>query len=91
MTLTPEQIADEEYRAALWRAQAAARVAYQTSLWSSLAGSPAAYAELMDDWDAVIQWLAEADEPGTDPEDDYGQPPEGLSDQVNVGRPAHEH
>jgi hypothetical protein len=85
VTFTPAQAAEEEYRAALWRAQTSRRVAYQTGLWNALAGSPAAYVALMAAWMPVIEWLAESAEPGTDPEDDYGQAP-WLSDTVNVGR-----
>lgn len=89
--ITPEQIADEEARATLWREQAAQRVAFQTELWGRLAGSPQAYAAFMARWQALILWLSERQEPATDPEDDYTYDPLHLGDQVNVGRAAHEH
>ena len=77
--------ATEEARAALWRRQRAARIAYQTRLWQSLAGNPAAYARLHVRWWPVIAWLAERQEPDVDPEDDYGFDSLGISDTVNVG------
>ena len=89
--LTPEQIADEEARAALWREQVARRVAFQTGLWGRLAGSPQAYAAFLARWEAVILWLTERQEPIVDPEDDYEHDPLQLSEQVNVGRPSREH
>jgi hypothetical protein len=84
MTLTPEQIAEEEARAALWREQTARRAAYQAGLWQSLSGSPAAREQLLAAWAPVILWLGERDDE-TDPEDDYGEDPL-LSEIVNVGR-----
>jgi hypothetical protein len=85
MTFTPEQAAAEEARAQLWRDQQARRVAYQTRLWWSLAGSPTAAAQLRKDWDPVVQWLLERDQPQFDPQDDPGFDPLGISDSVNVG------
>ena len=86
MTLTPEQIADEEYRAALWRAEQARRAAYQQGLWASLAGSPAARDQAYAAWSPVIEWLAERDMPDVDPEDDNVMPWPCMDETVNVGR-----
>jgi hypothetical protein len=83
MTPTPEQIAEEEYRAALWRDQQARRVAYQQGLWYALAGSASAHAQLMAAWQPVIDWLAESENP-IDPDDDPVDP-FGMSGTVNVG------
>lgn len=84
--ITPEEIADEEARAALWRTQAQRRVAYQAQLWASLAGSPAAAAQFWANWRALIEWVAEGNEPTVDPCDDADVDPLGISDSVNVGR-----
>jgi hypothetical protein len=83
--ITPEQIADEEYRAQLWRSQVTRRVQFQQSLWNGLAGDPFAYARLRASYLAIELWLLEAGEPLTDPEDDPGFDPFGISDTVNVG------
>lgn len=89
MTLT--DLATEEARAQLWRDQAGRRVSYQQHVWQALAGSPAAYAQLTEDWAALVAWLLEGQEPWTDPDEDYGAPDPVLYDQTNVGRPANEH
>jgi hypothetical protein len=83
--ITPEQLADEEARAALWREQQRRRVAYQQALWASLAGDPAAAAALRLAWEPILAWQLEREEPDVDPEDDPGFDPLGISDQVNVG------
>ena len=85
MTITPEQIADEEARAALWRAQVQRRAAFQAELWASLAGDPVAAQRLRDNYQAILLWSAERDEPPLDPEDDPSFDPLGISDTVNVG------
>ena len=84
--ITPAEILAEEARAALWRAQVQRRAAYQTQLWASLAGSPEATAQLYANWRAVIEWMAEGNEPAVDPCDDPDVDPLGISDTVNVGR-----
>lgn len=76
---------DDEQRAALWRDQQRRRVAFQTELWQSLAGDPAATQQLHDDWRAIELWLLERDEPVYDPDDDPFFDPLGISDSVNVG------
>ena len=85
MTITPEQIADEERRAQLWRDQAARRAQYQQGLRLSLAGSYDAAQALREAWLPVELWLLEGHEPAVAPEDDPTLDPLGLSDQVNVG------
>lgn len=86
MTITPEEILAEEARAALWRAQVQRRAAFQTQLWASLAGAPAAYAQFWANWRALLDWIAEGNEPGVDPADDPDVDPLKISDSVNVGR-----
>lgn len=81
----PDWQLDEERRAALWREQVARRVAFQTALWTSLAGSPVAYRAFLDNWLPLIEWLAERDEPEVEPEDDYELDPLRISETVNVG------
>ena len=83
MTMTPEQIAAEEARAALYREQQTRRVHYQTNLWKSLAGSPVAYRAFMARWNPLIEYLAER-EIEVDPATELD--PLGISDTVNVGR-----
>lgn len=80
--VTPEEIAAEEARAALYRAQQARRVQFQSELWSSLAGSPVAHRAFMARWQALIDYLAERDIEA-DPETELD--PLGISDTVNVG------
>lgn len=80
--MTPD--AAEEARAQLYRDQAARRVQYQTSLWYSLAGPPAAYQEFNARWQPLVDWLAERDLPPVDSKDEID--PLGQSDTVNVGR-----
>jgi hypothetical protein len=84
--ITPEQIADEEARAQLWRDQARRRVAYQEALWyGTLAGDPVALTQLHAAWAPVELWLLERQEPELLPEDDPSFDPLGLSDSLNVG------
>lgn len=94
MTITPEQIADEEARAQLWRDQAARRLAYQAELRQDLAGDPAAAERVRGAWQAIELWQQEAAEPSIDPQDDPGFDPlevnargreTRLSDSVNTG------
>lgn len=82
--MTPEEIAAEEARALEYRQQATRRVHYQTGLWQSLAGSPAARQALMDAWQPVIDWMAEREMPPVSNQDETD--PLGMSDWVNVGR-----
>jgi hypothetical protein len=81
--MTPEQIADEEARAAAWREQQVRRATFQQQLWLSLAGDPAAHAALDAAWQPLVLWAIEHQEPDTDPELDID--PIGISDTVNVG------
>jgi hypothetical protein len=74
--------ADEEARAAAYRAQQARRVEFQVALWDSLAGPQAARDALYAAWQPLIDYLAERDlDVDTDDEVD----PLGISDTVNVG------
>ncbi len=74
--------ADEEARAAAYRAQQVRRVSFQVALWDSLAGSQAARDALYAAWQPLIDYLAERDlDVDTDDEVD----PLGISDTVNVG------
>lgn len=85
MTFTPTEQAAEEARAALWRAQVQRRAAFQTELWASLAGDPAAAQRMHDAWAPIVLWSAERDEPDVEPEDDPGFDPLKISNTVNVG------
>ena len=75
--------ADEEARAAEYRAQQIRRVNFQTQLWGSLAGSQAARDALYASWQPLLDYLAER-ELEVDSEDEID--PLGISDTVNVGR-----
>ena len=57
--MTPEEIAAEEARAALYREQRTRRVHYQAALWKSLAGSPVAHRAFMARWQPLLEYLAE--------------------------------
>lgn len=81
--MTPEEIAAEEARAALWRRQQVRRVQFQSALWNSLAGSPVGWRVFMARWQALIDYLAEREEPEGEP--DLEIDPLGISDTVNVG------
>jgi hypothetical protein len=81
--MTPEQIADEEARAAAWREQQIRRARFQEELWLSLAGDPAAAQALRDAWAPLWMWAIERQEPENDPELEID--PIGISDTVNVG------
>lgn len=72
----------EDERAALYRAQQARRVHYQSELWHSLSGPPATFQALMSRWQPVIDYLAER-EIVVEPETELD--PLGISDTVNVG------
>lgn len=85
MTPTPEEVAAEEARAALWRAQRTRRVHYQSALWKSLAGSRPVMRALHKRWEPLILALAEAKEPGFPGDCDPTVDPMGQSDTVNVG------
>lgn len=74
--------ADEEARAAEYRAQQIRRADYQAWLWGSLAGSQAARDALYAAWMPLIDYLAER-ELEVDPDDEID--PIGISDIVNVG------
>jgi hypothetical protein len=74
---------DDETRAALWREQQQRRVAYQSQLYKSLAGDPAAWSAFHDRWAPLIEWLGERDQPTVSPEEEFD--PLGISEQVNVG------
>lgn len=83
MTMTPEQIAAEEARAALWRSQVVRRTAFQADLWQQLSGDPWTLDDLYHNWQALIDYLFERDTPPVEPEDEID--PLGISDTVNVG------
>lgn len=83
-TLAETEAADSEQRAKLYREQRQKRIAYQSELRRSLAGSHAAWETLYDHWRALFDWLAERDEPAVDSQSELD--PLGISDQVNVGR-----
>jgi len=82
--LAEAEAADAEARAKLYRAERQKRIEYQAALRRSLAGDPTAWRELYEDWEPLLLWLAERNEPGVPPEDELD--PLGISDQVNVGR-----
>ena len=85
-TWPPAWVADEEARAQLWRDQRDRRVAFQRWLWfERLAGNPVARRQLMTYYQALIDWLLEAQAPDTEPQDDYGFDTFGISNSVNVG------
>lgn len=85
--LTPEQIADEQARAQLWRDQARRRVGFQQALWFGvLAGDPAAAMRVRLAYEAIVLWLLERDQPPLDPDEDPEFDPLGISDSVNVGQ-----
>lgn len=77
--------ADDELRAALWREQQRRRVQFQAELWKELAGDPDALAALRADWQPVMAWMLERDEPGYPGDEDPAVDPMGLGDTVNVG------
>jgi hypothetical protein len=81
--MTPDEIAAEEARAALYREQRAQRGAYQAALWHDLSGSRAALDDLYARWQPLIDYLFERDMPPVEPEDELD--PLGISDTVNVG------
>jgi hypothetical protein len=83
MTMTPADIAGEESRAALYRAQQARRARFQSELWQDLAGDPEALDDLYASWQALIDYLFECQMPPVDSEDEID--PLGISDTVNVG------
>jgi hypothetical protein len=83
--ITPEQIADEEYRAALWREQVRRRQEFQLDLWNALGGDPARRAALQAAYEPLLAWALEQQMPELDPEDDPEVDPLGISDTVNVG------
>ena len=62
---------DEEGRAALWRDQTQARIAYQSELWTTgLRAPPEPRQAVIDAWTPVLLWQAERRAGPTDPEDD---------------------
>jgi hypothetical protein len=75
---------DEDARAALYREQAARRVQFQSHLWNALAGSPSVHARFTEQWQPLIDFLAERQLPEVESQDEID--PFGMSDQVNVGR-----
>lgn len=85
MTPTPEEVAAEEARAALWRAQRTRRVYFQRALWKSLAGSRPAMSALRKQWEPLTLALAEAQEPGTPGACDPAVDPLNQGNTVNVG------
>lgn len=82
--LADTEAADAERRAQLYREERQRRIAYQAQLRASLAGSHAAWQALYGRWEPLLLWIAEREEPPTDPQLELD--PLGISDQVNVGR-----
>lgn len=82
--MTPEQIAAEEARGALYREQRVARVQFQSALWAGLAGNPVARQALMRAWSPLIEYLSELYRPEFDSQLELD--PLGISNTVNVGR-----
>lgn len=60
---------DEEARAALWREQRSARIAYQLGVWHALQAPPGPRQAVIDGWAPVLAWQAERDV-YIDPEED---------------------
>jgi len=83
-TLAETEAADSELRAKLYREQRQKRIAYQSQLRLSLAGSSTAWRTLYGHWLPFFDWLAEREQPPVDPQSELD--PLGISDQVNVGR-----
>lgn len=52
---------DEEARAALWRDEQAARIAYARSVWLALQAPPGPAAAVREAWAPVVAWQAERD------------------------------
>jgi hypothetical protein len=55
------QSSDEEARAAQWRADLAARVAYQAGVWRALQAPPGPAAAVRAAWQPIVVWQAERD------------------------------
>jgi len=49
----------EEARAAQWRDDVRARIAYQRDVWRSLQAPPGPRQRVLDEWAPVIAWMAE--------------------------------
>jgi hypothetical protein len=60
----------EEERAALWRQQTLNRIEFETDLWLSLQAPPEPRAEVFDDFEPLIAYIAQEQAGPTDPKDD---------------------
>lgn len=75
---------EDEQRAALWRSNMRARVAFQRGLFAALAGDRASLFSLRARWQPLVDWLAERDMPDLPADEDPVWDPLALSDQTNV-------